>query len=330
MCSAHWNSVSFSIYQGYARHYQPNRKNPQVSASIPPPNFAASRSFLYVPGDRLDMLSKSTGRGADAVIVDLEDGVAAGSKDQAREIVGSWLSEQTRDGAAALWVRVNSQPDLSRHDLEVVVQPALTGVYIPKVSAPSDVETVAVWLDELEASSNLRPGRVRIAPLLETAAGVLAAQAIATAPRVSHLAIGEADLAADLRMRPSLDGREMNSIRIAIVLASAAVRLGPPIGPVLTSFRDLDLLRTTSEELRRMGYGGRAAIHPDQVPIINGTFSPSEAELTIARDAVGRFEAAHAAGSAITVAEDGSLIDEAVVRLARITLSYRNSIAAEE
>jgi citrate lyase subunit beta/citryl-CoA lyase len=257
--------------------------------------------------------------------VDLEDAVGAVSKEEARGIVGTWLSEQAPN-ITALWVRVNSQPELAHHDLEAVVQPALTGVYIPKVSAPSEVEAVAIRLDELETSSNLEHGTVRIAPLLETAAGVLAAQAIAIAPRVSHLAIGEADLAADLRMQPSPDGREMNSIRITIVLASAAAKLSPPIGPVLTSIRDLDSLRTTSQELRQMGYGGRAAIHPDQVPIINETFSPSEAELKIARDTVGRFEAAQAAGNAITVARDGSLIDEAVVRLARLTLSYRSSI----
>jgi len=131
-------------------------------------------------------------------------------------------------------------------------------------------------------------------------------------------------------MRPSPDGRELDPIRISVVVASAAAKINPPIGPVDTKFRDLESLRATSRQLRQMGYGGRAAIHPDQIPIINEAFSPTPEELAAARDIVHRFDEAQQAGDAITLAEDGSLIDEAVVRLARLTLSHRSPTTTKE
>lgn len=299
-----------------------------MPASTHPPPAAPARSFLYVPGDKPDILAKATRRGADAVIIDLEDAVAPAAKTYARDTVGSWLSRQS-ESPTALWVRVNPQPDLLEHDLAAVVHPVLRGVYLPKVSSTDEVEFVADRLDALEAAARIEPGRLRIAPLLETAAGILAAPRIAASTRVSHMSIGEADLVAELGMHPSPGGPELNPIRTALVVASAAAGLNPPIGPVETAFRDLDSLRTTSEALRRMGYGGRTAVHPDQIPIINAVFSPTADEFASARDIVDRFEAARREGGAVTVAEDGSLIDEAVVRLARITLASQNPPTTE-
>jgi len=274
------------------------------------------------------MVSKSTEHGADALIVDLEDAVAPASKAKALDIVASWLSEQD-EGPTEIWVRLNPQADLLVRELAAVVQPTLTGVYLPKVSSPGEVESVAARLDELEPSRGIKTGKVRIAPLLETAAGILSAHRIAQAPRVSHLGLGEVDLAADLGIYPSPDGRELNPIRIAVVVASAAAKLNPPIGPVHTDFRDLESLRQISHLLRRMGYGGQTAIHPDQIPVINQAFSPTDEELASARDIVERLDAAIEAGSGVTVAQDGSLIDEAIGRRARRTLASRKSTAKE-
>ena len=288
-----------------------------------PPTVAPARSFLYVPGDKPEMLAKATQRGADAVIIDLEDAVAHSAKSLAREAVASWLARQT-DHAGAVWVRVNPQLDLLEDDLAAALHPTLTGVYLPKVSSTDEIDFVATQLDAFEAVARMPEGTLRIAPLLETAAGILAAQQIAASPRVSHMSIGETDLAAELGMRPSPGGEELNPIRMAIVLASAAAGINPPVGPVDTAFRDLEGLRTTSEGLRRMGYGGRTAIHPDQIPIINAAFSSTPDEVAAARDVVDRFETARRDGAAVTVAGDGSLIDEAVVRNARRTLISHN------
>jgi citrate lyase subunit beta/citryl-CoA lyase len=265
------------------------------------------------------MLDKALTRGADAVIVDLEDGVPDAAKDTARGAAAAWISEHS-NASTELWVRLNPSLPLLRSDLDAVVQEGLVGVYLPKASSVEDVETASAMIDRLEDVRGLMAGSIRIAPLLETAASILIIPEIASSARVSHMAIGETDLAADLAMYPSHDGHELNPIRLSVVVASAANGLNMPIGPVQTAFRDLELLGSTSLMLRRMGYRGRAAIHPSQIPVINEAFAPSRGEVESARDILDRFETARAEGAAVTIAKDGSLIDEAVVRRARVTL----------
>jgi len=266
------------------------------------------------------MLEKALTRGADALILDLEDGVPEAVKDTARKMCAAWINDNQHTSTEK-WVRLNPMVDLLASDLDAVITTGIDGVYLPKVSSASDVGRTSDMIDDLETARGMRPDSIRIAPLLETAESILEIPSIAAAPRVSHIALGETDLAADLGMDPSSDGREMNPIRIAVVVASAASGLRSPIGPVQTAFRDIESLRTTSQMLRRMGYGGRAAIHPRQVPVINEAFSPTVAEVENASDVIERFDAARENGAALTVAADGSLIDEAVVRRARVTLA---------
>jgi citrate lyase subunit beta/citryl-CoA lyase len=277
---------------------------------------APARSYLYVPGNRADMLAKATGRRADALIIDLEDAVAMTDKEATRLDVAEWISRQDAP-AVDLWVRVNSQPDLIAHDVRAVSGPKLRGVYLPKVGSAEEVERLADLLCSVEEVAGMQQGAIQIAALVETARGLLALNQIATGPRVAHLALGEADLAADLGMDPSPDGRELASIRSAVVVASAAAEINPPIGPVDTDPTNLDHLAETSLALRRMGYGGRAAIHPDQIPVINSSFTPTDEETREALDKVARFEATN---GGVTRASDGSLIDAAVVRRARLLL----------
>lgn len=280
----------------------------------------AARSLLYVPGDQPDMIEKALDRGADGVIFDLEDAVRSGMKLTARQTVAGWLVRNP-DPASPVWVRINAESDLLAADLEAVAQKGLTGVYLPKVSAPNDVENLALRLDDLERASHIAQGSIRIAALLETADGILDARSIARSPRMSHLSVGEADLAAELGMHPSPDGHEMDPIRTNVVLASASAGLNPPIGPVLTAFNDLAMLESTSLALFRMGYGGRTAVHPSQIPVINTAFSPTKEDVERATEVISRFDEAARHGHAVTIDIDGALIDEAIVRRARRTIA---------
>ena len=291
-----------------------------MSDSTSQPSVRAMRSLLYVPGDQPDKIDKVLDRGADGVIFDLEDAVRSDKKSFARETVGDWVAKNDNP-VSAVWVRVNAGRDLRDADVEAVVHKGLTGLYVPKVSAPEDVGSLAVHLDSLERDAGIQAGTIRIAALLETADGILDARSIARSPRMSHLSIGEADLAAELGMHPSPDGREMDPIRTAIVLASASARLNAPIGPVLTAFNDLAMLEATSLELFRLGYGGRTAVHPNQIPVINAAFSPTERDVERAEAIISRFDQAASDGNAVTVDADGALIDEAVVRRARRTIA---------
>jgi len=302
------------------------RRKLKMSGSASHERARATRSLLYVPGDQPDMIDKALDRGADGLILDLEDAVRSDRKSMAREVVGDWLTRNP-EPASPVWVRVNSEHDLLRWDLEAVVGRGLTGVYVPKVSTPWDVSAVVRHLDDLERAAGVAEGSVRIAALLETADGILDARSIARSPRMSHLSIGEADLAADLGMHPSPDGREMNAIRSMIVLASSSAGINAPVGPVLTALNDLAMLKETSLHLFRLGYDGRTAVHPSQIPVINAAFSPTERDVERAVAIIARFDEAASAGSGVTVDIDGALIDEAIVRRARRTIaSHERSI----
>lgn len=282
----------------------------------------ASRSHLYVPGDRADVLAKATSRGADALIIDLEDAVAPSAKPAAREVVAAFLREQPAAGTGGpeLWVRVNPGP-AALGDLRVVMAPALTGVCLAKTETHADVEAVAALLDQLEERHDLAPGTITVAPLLESAAAVLGVREIAAAPRVSRLQVGEADLCAELGVQLGADERELLWVRSQVVLASAAAGIEPPVGPVSTNFRDLDALRESTLSLRRMGYRSRACIHPAQIAVVNEVFTPTVEELGRARELVERYDAAIRAGDGVFTDATGQMVDVAVVRAARRTVA---------
>ena len=284
----------------------------------------SARSYLYVPGDRPDRLEKATNRGADALIVDLEDAVPVNRKAAARGILADWLSGREHR-RCQIWVRVNA--DSLAADLDAVVRSGVDGIVLPKAEPP-----LARTLDGLLADLERRRGLSRplaVIGLVETARGVLGAAELAAAPRVCRLGIGEVDLAAELRMRPSPDRHELVGVRTQIVLASAAAGIGAPIAPTSTDFRDLAALRESTQALLRLGFRARTAIHPSQVPVINEVFTPTPEEIARARDLIAAYEAAQRAGAGTFVGEDGRMVDLAVVRSAREVLDLAGADAPD-
>lgn len=268
----------------------------------------SARCFLYVPGDKPEMLAKAVSRGADALIVDLEDAVTFARKVDARSIVAEWL--RANSAKQAVWVRVNSGEEQAE-DLAALDGASVAGIVVPKVNTPGEV------------GAAVATGR-KVCALIETAEGVLNSRGIASVDGVVRLALGEADLGADLGMDPSDDGREWQAIRTRMVLVSAAAAIEPPVGPVSTNIDDATSLRSTTDALRRMGFGARAAIHPSQVSVITEVFTPTESEISAARSLLA---ASHAAGGGAFRSEE-RMVDEAVLRSARRTL-IRAGIAVE-
>lgn len=277
----------------------------------------AARSFLFVPGDRPDMLAKARDRGADALIVDLEDAVAPSAKQAARDSVAAWLMSAVRP--PDVWVRIN-HPHGAEDDLQVAVVPQVTGVMIPKVTSQGDLLAVNAGIDRLERNGGLPPGAVATLPIVETAAGLLAVADLARTPRVRQLMIGEFDLSADLGIDPARSDALL-PMRMSVVVASAAAGLDPPLGPVSANFRDPELLRRETLEIAALGFGSRPAIHPAQVPVINDVFTPSAAEIERAARLVDLYEAALAEGRGSITDAAGHMVDEAVVRVARRVLA---------
>jgi citrate lyase subunit beta/citryl-CoA lyase len=201
-----------------------------------------------------------------------------------------------------LLVRIGTNDDL---DL-LVTRPDVM-VVVPK----ADLATIGAIEHRL--------GGRRITALVESATGVMDLVALSRHPAVERLALGEADLRADLGLGEHAD-HALWPIRTQLVVASRAAQLEPPVGPVATDWKDLESLRRTSVLLRAAGFGGRSAIHPDQVATIAGVFRPSPDEVAAARRIIEIHEAAVASGHGVSIDDRGRMIDEAVVRSARRVL----------
>ncbi|MCW6007625.1 CoA ester lyase [Micromonospora sp. CPCC 205371] len=258
-------------------------------------------TWLYVPGDRPDRFEKAVSSGADAVILDLEDAVVAGHKQYARSAVAEFLGE--RHGVP-VYVRVG--PDLDA-DLAVVGgRVGLAGLRLPKVESAERVRAVAARTD---AELHL---------IIESAAGVEFAYQIASAhPAVASVALGEADLRSDLGID---DDAALAWPRGRIVIAARAAGLPPPAMSVYTNVSDLDGLAASCRAGRRMGFVGRAAIHPRQLPAIVAAFQPAPEEVARALALLSGVDAAAALESGTVVLPDGRFADAAMIGAARRTL----------
>lgn len=271
---------------------------------------APFRSYLYVAGSDPRRIEKALASEADAVVIDLEDAVAPNRKEEARRIAAGVLK---RDNPKPVFVRVNAPgSEHSERDVEAVAGPGLAGLRLPKVESVEDVLRVAERLEELGCEAGIQC-------LIESAIGLEMALEIARShPRVTALAPGEADLAADL----GVSGDEgLLYARSRLVAASRAAGLQGPVQSVYTGVRDLDGLRRSTEAGRRLGFFGRSAIHPAQIPVINEVFTPTEEEVAEAKKLLQAMERAAASGTGAFALEDGRFVDEAVVRAARSTLA---------
>jgi citrate lyase subunit beta/citryl-CoA lyase len=271
------------------------------------------RSYLYVPGNAADKLAKAAGRGADALIVDLEDAVPVAYKDAAREAVVEWLRGQAPP--LPVWVRVN-QGALRDADLRALAGvPGLAGIALAKALGPDDVASAG---DVLTAAGD---PDTPLMPLLETAGAVLDARLVARVPRVRRLQIGEVDLTGELGITPGEDEAELTAIRTQIVLASAAAGIEPPVGPVSRVTNDPAALAVSTHRLRRLGFVGRACVHPAQIPVVHEVFTPSADEVAAARAVIALLARAEAEGSGVVLDAEGRMVDAAVLHAARRTLA---------
>jgi crotonobetainyl-CoA:carnitine CoA-transferase CaiB-like acyl-CoA transferase/citrate lyase beta subunit len=279
--------------------------------------------MLFVPAGDARKVAKIPELDATALILDLEDAVAVAVKAQARARAAEAIDAYGRD--AQLWVRVNATGTrYFADDVEAVVVSGLAGIVLPKAESASDVLALAGLLDVLERRRGLRPGSVEVIATIETVAGLAAVDEIAAAsPRVRCLGFGAGDFSLDVGLDwPPPDGLSATVLnaKAALVLASRRAGLEPPHDGVHPSFRDLDALRAEAEQAKALGFVGKHAIHPAQVPAIREVFVPGPDELARARRVLDAFEAGERDGVA-NVPVDGKLVDYPVAEHARRTLA---------
>jgi citrate lyase subunit beta/citryl-CoA lyase len=273
----------------------------------------ARRSSLSVPGSSERMLSKALALPADEIVVDLEDAVAADQKEQARELVAEFLSrDQSIPAAVAVRVNALATPWGARDVVELLRQPRtrIDSLIVPKVERREDIAEVERLLNA--QGDGMRD--VRLQALVETAAGLLnVAEIAASSPRLEALILGYADLSASLgRAHGMTAPGTWLYAQEKVLVAARASGLQMIDGPYL-EIRDDEGLRLWAEHVRELGFDGKWAVHPDQLAIINATFTPMAAEVARARAILDALEQAEERGA---VELHGEMIDEASRKLA--------------
>jgi len=289
-----------------------------------------SRAWLFVPGDSERKLAKGDSSGADALILDLEDAVAAERRPLARGMVREYLAARRSDARRPqLWVRINPLASgEALADLAGVMPGAPDGIVVPKTDSGAQVAELAHYLAALEAREGIAAGRTRIVPVAtETAKSVFHLQSYAgVTSRLAGLTWGAEDLPAALgastNRGPDGELAFVYQLARALCLAGAVAAGVQPIDTVYPDFRDSAGLEKTCVRARMDGFTGKIAIHPDQVGVIQGTFAPSEAEIAHARRVVAAFRANPAAG---TVGLDGQMLDKPHLTQAERVLALAGS-----
>lgn len=277
------------------------------------------RCLLFVPGTDRKKIEKAFTLEADAVILDLEDAVAPGEKEQARQVVGEIIKSP---GLPPTFVRVNGVE--TQHilaDLQAVVHSGLSGIMLAKAESVEDVRKADWLLGILEEERGLARGALELAPFIESARGIEAANGVAAAcPRVKRLALGGNDYTADTWTTYSTEGTELFYARAKLVNASRAAGIEPPLDTVCPFIKDADALREDARRARKMGFQGKMVIHPAQVEPVLDVFSPTAQEMEAAEKIVAAFEKAQAAGAGV-IQLDGKMVEAPMVARAKQILS---------
>ena len=278
------------------------------------------RSLLYVPATAERFVEKAHTRGADAITLELEDGVAPSEKDRARELIASAAPIAGQWGADVL-VRINRPWRLAVKDIEASVSEDVRGLVLPKVDSADHVRAIAEVVEDVEREQGLPVGHTVFFLRIESPEGVLRAAEIADAhPRVVALGLGVGDFSFSLGV--SHNGLAVAAAAYQVVLAAvAAGRVPLGLASTITSFADLAEYRLVVVEARRLGFRGAPCVHPSQVPVLNEVFSPTPEEREQARQIIDEYEQALARGVGAITTTSGDFVDIPVYEYAKRTLA---------
>lgn len=286
------------------------------------------RTMLFAPGNHPRKVEKCLTLDADCVILDLEDAVAVAEKEATRATVVAAL-EGERTGAG--YVRVNAfDTPYCYRDVCAVVDPAVDGIVLPKVESADQLLAVDWLVSQLERERGLDPGSIDIMPIIETGRGLDAVECIARCgSRVRRLSFGAGDFTLDMGMQWTLGEEELHYARSRIAVVSRAAGLEPPVDTVFIHLGESEALENSARTVKGMGYQGKLCIHPGQLEVVNGVFTPADEEIQRAMHYVAAFEDAEARGSA-SIQVNGYFIDYPIVEKARRVLAIAQQIADRE
>jgi citrate lyase subunit beta / citryl-CoA lyase len=286
------------------------------------------RSLLFVPVIARKFVDGAASRGADAIILDLEDSVPPAEKPRARTLLQEAVEIVSRGGADVL-VRINRPLRRAIPDIEAAVSPGVQALVLPKVESAHHLRLLAEAIDEIEAERGMTIGATKLLVMVETAEAFFEMPEIARAhPRIVAMTLGAEDFALSAGMLPEAEGLLFPKQQMIIAARSAGIL---PLGflGTVADFHDLAAFRATIQRSRRLGFLGAACIHPSQVAILNEEYAPQPGDVAHAERVVAAYEKATAEGvGAITV--DGKMIDVPVVERAQALLVRHRAITARE
>eukprot|EP00743_Colponemidia_sp_Colp-15_P005970 GILK01006416.1.p1 GENE.GILK01006416.1~~GILK01006416.1.p1 ORF type:complete len:315 (+),score=48.10 GILK01006416.1:45-947(+) len=285
------------------------------------------RSALFVPGNQSRMLEKALGFSPDAVMPDMEDSVPPNEKHRAREVIAANLPLLAKKADWMIIPRVNGlDTGLLEDDLSSILNSSTArlvhGISIGKISCREDMDRLDDMLSSWESKTSMKPNTLKVIPWLETTKGVINAHSICQSKRIIAVAFGADDYAADFEIERTDSGEELAFARNMISVAAHASGVQALDTPHV-NFKDPESLRRACATVKRMGYTGKFAIHPSQVEVINGSFSPSAHDIKRARQIVDAWEKAAQEGRGST-SLDGKMIDIPVLRRAQRVLAGAN------
>ena len=286
------------------------------------------RSFIFVPGNRENMLERAKSFKADVIMVDLEDSVPPREKASARDMAKDWVPALSRQGQRVM-VRVNSlDTGLTRSELETLVSPDLYGISLGKVESKWNIRDVDRMLSAIEPLAGVGLGSTKVVAWAETASALVDARDIAvSSQRVIALAFGAEDFTNDMGIERSDSGDEVQVPRSLVPVAARAANVASLDSPFV-AFQDPEALRADAQKARQMGFTGKHAIHPAQLDIINEVFSPAPDEVAYARRVMDAWDKAEAEGRG-SLALDGRMVDVPVVKRAQNLLAFADAIEAQ-
>lgn len=273
------------------------------------------RSMLFVPAAARQRWEKAHTRGADALIVDLEDSTQPEAKAAARALAKEAIAHLAAHGATVT-VRVNNDAALLADDLEAVVMAGLTAIVLPKVEQAGELESLSAMLDALEHEARLARNTIGVMAVIESPRALEHVTAIADGPRLIGIALGSEDFSLSLGRKPAPLSLDLAAMQIAYA-ASARGIMGIGMATGIANFTDLETFGAEARRAHAMGLTGAMCIHPSQVGVLNDAFGFGEAEIAEARGILAAWEQ-RVDG---VVNHNGRMIDQPVVERARRLLA---------
>jgi citrate lyase subunit beta/citryl-CoA lyase len=277
------------------------------------------RSLLFVPAHVERFIAKANQRGADGVILDLEDAIPLAQKPAARAMLAASIARVSENGTAVM-VRVNHHMRHIGADLEAAIQPGLTALVLPKVEDAGFIRDVAEAVTELETERGITQGTVRFILQIESPGALFSLQSIAGAhSRIAAMTLGPEDYSASVGGLPVAEA--LFTPNYAVLCAARAAGI-LPLGFVgsIGEFSDPEAFAEVARQARRLGFRGALIVHPSQVEPLNAAFAPTEKEIDWAHRVIAGDREARAKGlGAFQV--DGKMVDPPVVKRAEEILA---------